>query len=346
MNPVAHPKPFFSKLDRYVRVGSIPPKYGDILRKFYIGYQQAVSSQGDSHDKLFLDLLDLIKQQCLEPFVFQPFHKHLRKPFDYYQFGIEMVKPLVDMPNSSVHGLEDLKQIAASLEKGENAIFLANHQVEADPQIISILLENSHPRIAEEMIFIAGERVITDPLAVPFSMGRNLLCIFSKRYIDHPPEQKMKKQLHNKKTMELMSELLSEGGKAVYVAPSGGRDRLNAAGVVEMAPFDPQSIEMLYLMAGRAGHPTHFYPLALKSYELLPPPETVQVELGEARITRRAAIHLAFGPRIDMENFPGADSQDKHARRFARAEYICNLVRQDYAKLGVIKSRTQSNVLK
>ncbi len=102
------------------------------------------------------------------------------------------------------------------------------------------------------MIFVAGERVITDPLAVPFSMGRNLLCIFSKRYIDHPPEQKMKKQLHNKRTMELMSELLSEGGKAIYVAPSGGRDRPNADGVVEIAPFDPQSIEMFYLMA-RAG---------------------------------------------------------------------------------------------
>jgi len=325
-------KPFHSKIEQYLKEGSIPPKYVDLLEKFYLGYQRAVSSQGDSHEKLFLDLLDLIKQQCLEPFTFQPFHKHLRKPFDYYQFGIDLVKPLVDMPNSTVQGLEYLKEIATSLEKGENAIFLANHQVEADPQIISILLENFYPKFAEEMIFVAGERVITDPLAVPFSMGRNLLCIFSKRYIDHPPEQKMKKQLHNKRTMELMSELLSEGGKAIYVAPSGGRDRPNAEGVVEIAPFDPQSIEMLYLMAQRAGHPTHFYPLALKSYELLPPPETIQVELGEARIAKCADIHLAFGPRIDMENFPGSDSSDKHSRRSARAEYIWNLVRQDYVK--------------
>ncbi len=50
------------------------------------------------------------------------------------------------------------------------------------------------------MIFVAGERVITDPLAVPASMGRNLLCIYSKRYIDHPPELKSEKQLHNKRT--------------------------------------------------------------------------------------------------------------------------------------------------
>jgi glycerol-3-phosphate O-acyltransferase len=321
---------FFIKIQQYLEEKSIPPKYANILEKFYLGYQQAISSQKENDEKLFLDLLDLIKQQCLEPFIFQPFHKHLRQPFDYYKFGIDLVKPLVDMPNSTLHGLDHLKNIVASLEKGENAIFLANHQVEADPQIISILLENSYPKFAEEMIFVAGERVITDPLAVPFSMGRNLLCIFSKRYIDYPPEQKMKKQLYNKKTMELMSELLSEGGKAIYVAPSGGRDRPNAAGVVEIAPFDPQSIEMLYLMAGRAGHPTHFYPLALKSYGLLPPPETIQVELGEARIAKRADVHLAFGPPIDMENFPGCDFTDKHARRSARAESICNLVRKDY----------------
>ncbi|MGC1878170.1 MAG: 1-acyl-sn-glycerol-3-phosphate acyltransferase [Rhabdochlamydiaceae bacterium] len=324
--------PFFSKIELYLKEGSIPSRCGEILKKFYLGYQQAVSLQGDSNEQLFLDLLDLIRKQCLEPFVFQPYHKHLRTPFDHYQFGIDLIKPLVDMPNSSVLGIEHLKNVVASLEKGENAIFLANHQAEADPQVITILLENSYPRVAEEMIFVAGERVITDPLAVPFSMGRNLLCIFSKRYIDHPPEQKMKKQLHNKRTMELMSELLSEGGKAIYVAPSGGRDRPNAAGIVEIAPFDPQSIEMLYLMAQRAGHPTHFYSLALKTYDLFPPPETIQMELGEERTAKRSDIHLAFGPRIDMENFPGSDSKDKHERRSARAEYIFNLVQQDYAK--------------
>lgn len=327
--------PFFSKLEQYMEEGSIPPKYGHILEKFYLGYQQAIASQegpNDDHHEVFLNLLQLIRQQCTEPFPFQPYHEHLRKPFDYYQFGLDLLTPLVDMPHSSVSGLENLKTIVASLEKGENAIFLANHQAEADPQAISILLQDSYPKLAEEMIFVAGERVITDPLAVPFSMGRNLLCIFSKRYIDHPPEDKLKKQLHNKRTMELMSELLSEGGKAIYVAPSGGRDRPNAQGIVEVAPFDPQSIEMFYLMAQRAGHPTYFYPLTLKTYELLPPPQTIQVELGEVRTTKRAGIHLAFGSRIDMDNFPGNDSKNKHDRRSARAQYICDLVRDDYAK--------------
>jgi glycerol-3-phosphate O-acyltransferase len=126
--------PFSLRLKQCTKEGSIPPKYADILEKFYVGYRRAVSCDSDSHEKLFVDLLELIKQQCLEPFIFQPFHKHLRKPFDYYQFGVDLVKPLVDMPNSTVSGLDHLQQIAVSLEKGENAIFLANHQAEADPK--------------------------------------------------------------------------------------------------------------------------------------------------------------------------------------------------------------------
>lgn len=322
---------FNLKLKASVQEGSIPPKYGEIIEQFYRCYQQAIGPEED-HSEIFLTFLHLIEDGCKNPFDFQPYHAMIRKPFDYYQFGIDLMKPLIDLPHSTVHGLDHLKQIAAYLEKGDNVIFLANHQIEADPQAISILLENSYPKIGEELIFVAGERVITDPLAVPASMGRNLLCIYSKRYIDQPPELKMQKQLHNKRTMELMSQLLSEGGKAIYVAPSGGRDRPNADGVVEIAPFDPQSIEMFYLMTQRAGHPTHFYPLALKTFEVLPPPETIQMELGEARVTRRAPIHLAFGPEIDMENFPGSASSDKHERRSARAQHIWSLVKEDYEK--------------
>jgi glycerol-3-phosphate O-acyltransferase len=111
--------------------------------------------------------------------------------------------------------------------------------------------------------------------------------------------------------MELMSELLAEGGKCIYVAPSGGRDRPSDAGSGGGGPFDPQSIEMFYLMARRASTPIHFYPLSLATYDVLPPPKTVQVELGEVRQARRTGIHAFFGKPIDMEHFPGSDSPDK-----------------------------------
>ena len=319
-------------LEQSIQEGVIPVKYLEILKGFYLGYKGAICNKNQPIDELFVIFLGLIKEQTVNPFTFEPFHRLIRKPFDYYQFGLDLIEPLVNASESTVSGLNHLKEIAASLERGENAIFLANHQTEADPQAISLLLKDSYPRFAEELIFVAGERVITDPLAIPASRGRNLLCIYSKRYIDNPPEQKMAKQLHNKKTMELMSQLLSAGGKAIYVAPSGGRDRPGVEGIVEVSPYDPQSIEMFYLMTQRARHPTHFYPMALKTFDLLPPPQDIQTELGETRTAKCAPIHLAFGPKIDMDNFPGSDLTDKHARRAARAEFICNLVRADYAK--------------
>ena len=84
-----------------------------------------------------------------------------------------------------------------------------------------------------------------------------------------------------------MSNLLQEGGKIIYVAPSGGRDRKNAKGEIEIAAFDPSSIEMLYLMARKAERPTHFVPLTLSTYHLFPPPATIQKEIGEERFAQR-----------------------------------------------------------
>jgi len=132
-----------------------------------------------------------------------------------------------------------------------------------------------------------------------------------------------------------MSELLAEGGRCIYVAPSGGRDRANADGAVEVAAFDPASVEMFYLMAGRAGRPTHFYPMALATYAFLPPPDTVRAEMGEARHITRTGIHLAVGPEVDMESYPGSDLANRHDRRTARAVHVWRQVCEDYAAFGL-----------
>ena len=328
---------FLLKLKDYAAKGWIDQKITHALRQFYESYKETLEEHGLSMEPslpCFFNFLEFLKEQHNNPYTFEPYHAQIREPFDYYAFGLEFLRPLVDLSISSLHGEGHVREILAHLEKGHNVILLANHQTEADPLAISILLEKIAPKLGAEMIFVAGERVVTDPLAVPFSMGRNLLCIYSKRYIDHPPEDKLKKQMHNKKTMELMSSLLKEGGKCIYVAPSGGRDRRNKEGVIEVAPFDPQSIEMFYLMARKASHPTFFYPMALATYDLLPPPETIQVELGEERKTTHGGIHVAFGPVIDMENFPGSENPDKHLRRKARADYIWDQVNSDYQKFA------------
>jgi len=326
-----------SKFERIIEEASwMPEKVKQNLSSFYHGYKKALDQhQVDpaSYQYWFDEFLEMIRMHLETPFIFQPYHERIRHPRDYYKWGNDFFHRLADEKTSSVHGHEQIKEIVSHLKKGHNVILLANHQVEADPQAISLLLDPQYPRLAEEMIFVAGERVITDPLAVPFSMGRNLLCIYSKRYIDHPPEKKAEKQHHNKRAMELMRLLLQEGGKCIYVAPSGGRDRRNAQGVVEVAKFDPQSIEMFYLMAQKAKTPTYFYPMALATYDMFPPPETVQIELGETRRSKRGPIHLSVGPVLDMEHYPGYDLNDKHDRRGARADHIWNQVYTDYKKL-------------
>ncbi|HSX25630.1 MAG TPA: 1-acyl-sn-glycerol-3-phosphate acyltransferase [Chlamydiales bacterium] len=311
----------------------IPEKYRQILLQFYNSYREAILSSGKpiaAAIPMLLLFLQLIEEQFKHPHSFQPYHQKVRHPFDYYRFGLDFIRPLVDINHSRIYGEEHLNTILSQLKKGDNVVLLANHQTEPDPQIIALLLEKKYPALAEKIIYVAGERVVTEPLAIPFSLGCDLLCIYSKRYIDHPPELKAKKQLHNKNTMELMSRLLQEGGKIIYVAPSGGRDRRNAQGIIEISPFDPQSIEMFYLMARKAKTPTHFYPFTLSTYNAMPPPETVQTELGETRSAQRTPIYLAFAPEFNMEHFPGSDENDKTLRRQHKAEAIWKIVSKNY----------------
>jgi glycerol-3-phosphate O-acyltransferase len=315
--------------------GWLPEGVALAISYFFHSHAKA-AGQASSNEEIisqFKTFLKIIKNILLSPPLFEPYHEAVRSPFDYYTFGNDFFKPLVDRAHSKIVGHDHLKEIQKQLAQKHNVIFFANHQIEPDPQALSILLDDHYPRFAEKMIFVAGERVTTDPVAIPFSLGRNLLCIYSKRYIDHPPEKKTEKQLHNQRTMELMRLLLKEGGKCIYVAPSGGRDRRNPEGIVEVADFDPGSIAMFYLMAKKSATPTHFYPMSLVTYDILPPPESIQIELGEMRISGRAPIHLCVGAPLDMEQFPGSDVPNKHSRRKARADYIWKEVNANYQAL-------------
>jgi glycerol-3-phosphate O-acyltransferase len=308
----------------------VPSKYQQFLYDVAATYRSIIADAGlppEKADQVLGEFLWAVGEHVLHPFEFEPYHRLITEPFDYYRFGLEFFRPLVDKAHSTLTGRDRLQRITAQLAGGENVIFLANHQSEADPQIISLLLEDEWPDLGKEMIFVAGERVIADPMTAPFSMGRNLLCIYSKRHIEHPPDRKAAKILHNRKTMERMAELLGEGGHAIYVAPSGGRDRPNADGVVEVAKFDAQNIEMFRLMAQRAGRPAHFYPMALATYDIMPPPEKVETELGEPRRLRRGPVHLAIGEELDFERFADAD---RDARRLAQAQAAWEAVRNAY----------------
>lgn len=263
---------YFSNLPS---VKKLKPSQLQDLEDFFQNYINACSrsdTPGEVTKRILETLLQLIIEQHEKPYQFDFYHEADRTPFDYYQFGLDFIRPLIDFDHSKVTGLSNLQLILKQLEKGENVFLLSNHQTEPDPQIISLMIEKIAPTLASSMIFIAGHRVVKDPIAAPFSRGRNLVCIYSKRHINHPPEKKAEKISHNQQSLNSLSNLLAEGGKCIFVAPAGGRDRMNNEGVIELAPFDASSIEMLRLLSRKAESKTHFYPLALKTFDIMPPP--------------------------------------------------------------------------
>jgi glycerol-3-phosphate O-acyltransferase len=104
-------------------------------------------------------------------------------------------------------------------------VLLANHQTEADPGVFAHMLAASHHSLATDVIYVAGDRVVTDALCKPFSMGRNLFCVHSKKHLDDVPELKASKMETNRKTLVAMQRAFNAGGTLVWIAPSGGRDR-------------------------------------------------------------------------------------------------------------------------
>lgn len=316
--------------------GQLSEKHFTLAKESIRGFKTALERAHrpfEPMEKSLALFFQFFLEQIKHPYQFEQYHQKIRQPIDYFQFSLDFFRPLIQLDQSRILGAPLLDSISAQIAKGENVVFLANHQTESDPQAIALLLEKTHPKLAEQIIYVAGERVLTDPMAIPFSLGTDLLCIYSKRYIDNPPEEKANKQIHNKKTMELMCRLLQEGGKAIYVAPSGGRDRKNGQGEIIPALFDPNSVEMFYLMAKKAKTPTHFYPLALDTYALLPPPETIQIELGEYRSACYTPIGLGFGPECVMEDAEIEKIPSKEERRKHRADKIWNSVCTLYREL-------------
>lgn len=100
--------------------------------------------------------------------------------FDYYTWGCDFFRYFMDKDESLVDGVDNLKRAMDQAAAGENVVFFANHQSEADPQVMSIMLEKAgYANLASQIVYVAGHKVTTDPLAIPFSMGRNLICIHS-----------------------------------------------------------------------------------------------------------------------------------------------------------------------
>lgn len=303
--------------------GKIPPQMEETLSHFVSEYAQACFDNGNISTETFsyniATCISLGEEKGLpgpNQYKFEnSAHKAIREPFDYYKFGIDFFRPAMDLENSVVIGKENFEEAFDYVNKGENVVFLANHQSEADPQVFSILLDKiGKEKEGGEVVYVAGHKVTTDPLAIPFSMGRNLLCIHSKKHINADPDTRESKTKQNVATMNTMLGMMREGGLSIWVAPSGGRDRRDVDTCeVPVAPFDQKTIDMFRLMGSKSRVNTHFYPLAMVSYELCPPPDSVEAAVGEKRNLRFTPTGIACGKKLP--NVGGKESRHLFAEK-------------------------------
>ena len=271
--------------------------------------------------KRFLMGIQLGLQWGMGPdkYQFNVFHRAMRgvdsesesgNDVDLLKFGCDFFRPCIDMSKSAVLGKANIDRIIEQLDQGHNVIFFANHQSEADPQVISCLMEamTDYGKRFEEVIYVAGHKVTTDPLAVPFSMGRNLLCIHSKKHIDADPETKPEKQKQNLLAISALTDRLKQGSTLLWLAPSGGRDRRSVeTGEVPIAPFDGKNIDMFRLISRKTKVPTHFYSMSVVSYDLCPPPDFVEAGVGESRNIRFVPCGINVGNEMEaQDNFAEA----------------------------------------
>lgn len=287
----------------------------------------------------FETLMELMRRHVVDPIQFEPFHRRIVQPFDYYSFGMDFASALVDVAHSRVLGLDNLHSAQHFLSQGHNVVFLSNHQSEADPYAIdSLLTAVAHcPRsFARDLIFMAGDRVREDLVVVPFSAGRNLLTVYSKKHLDDVPKLRAAKVAHNRRTISVTQKMFAAGGVAVWFAPSGGRDRRSAhSGNVEVSPFDPSAIEMMRFTAAKSGKPCHFFPMSLLTYDMLPPPSNVGgAAVGEERVVNFIPLYMAISEEIDWRHAVPQSVSDKYEKRDACAKYIQTIVENNYALIG------------
>lgn len=302
-------------------------KLETLWKDFYSNYKTAIvnsTQEGASEylaTKIQATIADTVTNQFVNPYIFPSFHERITGPdYDYFAFGQNYVGSLTDFENSVLGHRERWDKILALIEAGHNVILLANHQTEADPGVFAHMLMATHPRLATDVVYVAGDRVVTDPLCKPFSMGRNLFCVHSKKHMGDDPAQRAAKMDTNRKTLVAMQRALNKGGALIWIAPSGGRDRPKADGTWSPDPFDPSAVDLMRNLAARAKQPSHLFPMAMFSWPMMPPPVTVDKAIGERRVTQFTPVGISVAPELDLAAHEAAHENDGNGDAAAAAK--------------------------
>ncbi|KAL8552925.1 hypothetical protein ACS0TY_001559 [Phlomoides rotata] len=324
-------------IQKEVKAGRLPKNVAEGMEELYYNYRNAVLHSGHPNaDEIVLSNMavafDRMFTDVRDPFQFSPYHQAIREPFDYYVFGQKYIFPLLDFRNSFLGNISLFNEMEKKLQQGENVILISNHQTEADPAVIALLLESSSPSIAENMIYVAGDRVVIDPLCKPFSMGRNLLCVYSKKHMNDDPGLTDMKKRANTKSLKEMAMLLRGGSKIIWIAPSGGRDRLDPVTKEWYpAPFDASAVDNMRRLVEHAGVPGHIYPLAILCHDIMPPPLQVEREIGEKRVISFHGVGVSVAPEISYQEIAAA---------LGDPEQVTSLAVLDRVKMRSNRNRT------
>lgn len=320
----------------------IPDRLVASVDELYTNYKKAIISSGlPGADESFVarvmaSVCERVLMQ-LDPraaYTFPSYHERILEPYNYYNFGQRYIRGLVNFQTSQLGHKNRFEQIQAQLDAGHNVVLLANHQTEADPAVFALLLEAEFPKLATDVIYVAGDRVVTDPLCKPFSMGRNLFCVHSKKHLDDIPELKAEKQATNRRTLKAMQTALNEGGKLLWIAPSGGRDRSMDSSTGENIPdaFDPSAVELMRALVAKAKPEGHLYPFAMYSYRIMPPPKSVEKSIGERRLVFHEPVGISVCEELNVDELLQG-VEDKAERQQKLADAAFEGVSKEYAAM-------------
>ena len=338
-------------VNTFARIGIINKKTAWTFEGLYNNYRNAVVNQNEGVDEakvveIMKQILSRVFKEFVDPYEFPSYHSRMLEPYNYYYFGQIYCYCMIDFKNSYIGHFDRFKEMEQKLKNGENVILLANHQSEADPGVWANMLEKRLPELAENIIYVAGDRVVTDPLAKPFSMGRNLLCVHSKKYMDTDPKSKSKKMKQNRATLSKMSKMLNEGGNLIWIAPSGGRDRPDEQGNWKPAAFDETTVALMHKLGTKAKSKTNFYPFAMWSWKIMPPPTKVVVELGEERIINHSGVGISLAEPLDVDKITeGIDASDKTAVSRALTDATWEEMNKEYTKLDEAITKRAQNTM-
>eukprot|EP00747_Dinoflagellata_sp_TGD_P187406 gnl/TRDRNA2_/TRDRNA2_45044_c0_seq1.p1 gnl/TRDRNA2_/TRDRNA2_45044_c0~~gnl/TRDRNA2_/TRDRNA2_45044_c0_seq1.p1 ORF type:complete len:490 (+),score=85.69 gnl/TRDRNA2_/TRDRNA2_45044_c0_seq1:64-1533(+) len=277
-----------------------------------ISKSPAVTDADKEASHVIGQLAQRIAYQYQDPYTFPSRHERILEPYDYYCLGQRFTGNLINFDKSYVGNAQRITEMQEAIKRGENVLLFANHQSEADPAVWALLTEQLSPSLATDIYYIAGDRVVLDTAAKPFSMGRNLVCVHSKRHMDDDPSLRAAKMATNAKSVRELGKMFKAGGAIVWVAPSGGRDRKNDNDEYEPSAFDSAAVVLLHRMMTSSKKPGHVYPMAMASAEIMPPPRGVEKKLGEKRVLDYHPVGISIGEELnEKEITAGLDKAEK-----------------------------------